>query len=207
MSNVSTDLLVLRKTPYKETSLIINTLSRDYGRLDFIVQGGKRVSKKSFPVIDLFREIHAEFKMNESGFNKLYSKELVANHDAIVNYPDNYLAACEITKFLSANTQPHLAVPMLYTAAKNSLAQLSVCKQAVPWAAIVKLVYLFEQGLLPELLGGEGSRESEESKRELLDRIICFALGKLDVPEINLNYWRILGEWVDSLCSYHGLRM
>ena len=48
MSLVTTNLIVLRKTPYMETSLIISGLSPDFGKLDLLAKGELKISSKKF---------------------------------------------------------------------------------------------------------------------------------------------------------------
>jgi len=204
MDRVDTTFIVLRKTPYGETSLIVSSLSTEYGKLDFIISGARKVSKRSFPVIDLFREIKGSCMIRDTGLNKVYTPELLSNYDSIVSNPDNYMTACDIARFITANTQPMVSVSMLYSSLRRAFSCLSAGEVNVPWLTLVKLVYLYEQGLLPDTLGGAESREAEEQKARLLENIITFAIsgGELNVDN---SYWPLFSSWIDSLCSYNGV--
>jgi len=59
---IDANIIVLRKTPFSESSLVIASLSAEHGRLDFLARGAMRVEKKRFPELDLFREVNVHFK-------------------------------------------------------------------------------------------------------------------------------------------------
>ena len=41
--------LILRHTPFQESSLIVSGISPDAGRLDFLLKGARGLGKKKFP--------------------------------------------------------------------------------------------------------------------------------------------------------------
>ncbi|OGV51313.1 MAG: DNA repair protein RecO [Lentisphaerae bacterium GWF2_44_16] len=195
----TTELLVLRKTAYKESSFIISGLSAEYGKLDFMVKGARQVSRKKFPVIDLFREISVQFNKKKSGLQALYSVELVSSHDGISSIPENFISACDLSSFILLNLHPMIECHVLYTAFKTALNRMSSEKSSVPWPALVKLAFLEENGFLPEKDFGDG-------KEKLLERLIAAAAGKIEAPSLSPEYWARLARWIDSLCDYHDLK-
>ena len=58
---ISTEMIVLTKQPYRETSLLLNGFSPDFGKTSLVAQGAMKLSNKSFPEADLFRELSVEF--------------------------------------------------------------------------------------------------------------------------------------------------
>ena len=42
-----TRYMILRKTPFRDTSLVVAGVSADYGRLDFVLKGARAISTKS----------------------------------------------------------------------------------------------------------------------------------------------------------------
>ena len=195
----ATELIVLRKTPYKESSFIISGLSAEYGKLDFMVKGARQMGKKKFPVIDLFREINVQFNKKKSGLQTLYSVELVSSHDGISSIPDNFISACELSSFILLNSHPMIECHSLYEAFKNALNRMSAEKSNVPWTSLVKLVFLEENGFLPEKDFGDG-------KANLLEELLEASVGKTEVPVLSSAYWSRLAGWIDSLCDYHDLK-
>ncbi len=201
----STELIVLRKTPYKESSLIISGLSPDYGRLDFMIRGARKFSKKKFPSVDLFREIHVEFQKRKDGLQTLYNTELVTHFDAIASIPDNYMKACQLAAFVLKNSKPMMNANDFYKAVKNAFDALSKGPLTLPWIDLPKLVYFRENGLLPEALDGHRANASKEEQKKLLQDIIDFAVGQREKPEFSRGYWKKLSDWIKSMSIYHNM--
>lgn len=194
-----TDLIVLRKIQYRETSIIVAGLSAEFGRLDIIVKGAKKLSSKTFPAVDLFREISVEIEPGKRNLYSVYSADLIANHDNIASCHSNYLAACDIASFVLRNSQPEIPSPELYIAVKNAFGILSRGPTEIPYPVLVRLVYLDEHGLLPEL------PDHDQAKAKLLAQLVNAARGKIELPDITADYWNIFGDWIDSLCRFNEL--
>ena len=195
-----TNLIVLRKTQYRESSIIVTGLTPEHGRLDVIVKGAKKLSSKNFPAVDLFREINIEVNHKKSGLYSIYSADLVSNHDNIASFHNNYLQACDICSFTLRNSQPDIPSPVLYNALKNIFETLADSETIIPYTALIKLVYLDEHGLLPEV------PENDQTKKELLSQLLKVGKEKAQIPEISEKYWKVLETWIDSLCHFHELR-
>lgn len=194
-----TNLIVLRKTQYRETSLIVAGVAPDLGRLDMVVRGAKKLSSKSFPAVDLFREINVDINPQKKNLHSVYSADLLVNNDNISSFHQNYLAACEIARFVLRNSQTDIPSPELYQALKHIYGIMAEREMEVPYPALIKLTYLDEHGLLPE-------QSAEDSQKgELLLQLLAFASGEGEKPEINKAYWEKLSNWIDSLCRFHEL--
>lgn len=198
--------IVLRKTPYRESSLIIATLSDQHGRLDFLIRGARSVGAKKFPVVDLFRELEVEFKEKSEGLHPLYHVEATAQFDALANDSQHFSQACAIAAFLVRNTHENVPCPRTYAALKNALSHLARNdKKHRFWDVLVKLVFLEENGLLPEF-DIEDSNAKESDAPSLLKRLVSFASGELDTPPtIGAAGCAKLADWVDAVCAYHDL--
>jgi DNA repair protein RecO len=198
---ISTSVLVLRKTPYSESSIIAATLSPDHGRLDFVIRGAKKITGKKTPQVDLFRELQVDFRMKHSGLQNLYSCELVNFYDGIALFSENYLKACEIGDFALRNSHPMIPCPEVYSAIKNAFDSLSKSRTDIPWAELVKLVFLDEHGFLPEDLSIAGDSRKTEAVEKLINSIVS---GK-PLPDFPSKTWRKLADWIDELSRYHEL--
>jgi len=198
---ISTPVLVLRKTPYSETSVIAATLSPEHGRIDFMVKGAKQISKKKFPQVDLFRELEVSFNHKSSGLNNMHSVEILHTFDSIANFPANYLRACKAGIFILRNSQSMLPSPEVYSALKTAFAALGKSKTEVPWTELVKLVYLDEHGFLPEAMNFSMDPKKIEAMKNLINSII----SGTPLPEYPQKTWLKLSEWIDSLCKFHEL--
>jgi DNA repair protein RecO len=198
MSTQSTNYIILRKTPYHETSLILGGITREHGRVDLLVKGAKKIGSKSLPAIDLFREINVNINLNKDGLQAIYSAELVSNFDNIALKKEAYLDACEISKFVLRNSQPANPSPETYNALKTAFQLLSEGNDLY-CSPLVKLIYLSEHGLLPEL------PEERKKESELLAQLIEVAKGKNKLPNISKEYMDDINSWIDSICKFNEL--
>jgi DNA repair protein RecO len=198
---ISTPVLVLRKTPYGESSLIAATLSSEHGRLDFMIKGAKQLSKKKYPQVDLFREIEVDFNYKSSGLNTLHSVEILNTFDGIANFPANYLRACETATFILRNSQSMLPSPEVYSALKTAFSALGKSKTLIPWTELVKLVYLDEHGYLPKDLELSG----DSRKKDVMEKLLSSIVSGSPLPNYPQETWQKLSEWIETLCRYHEL--
>ena len=208
-----TELIVLKKTLYKESSWIINGFSVDAGRFDLMLKGGAKNTAKKFPVIDLFREILVQYKDEDKEFHTVYNAELVTQFDALANQTDYFTTACEMSSFLMKNIKPALPCPNTYYAWRNILAYFSnneACFEAekpswdVTQCRIILLTcFLDENGLLPDNLGN--SYEEDLKQRYLLNLIIEAGAEATPLPRVKEGFWLQLLGWLEALCKYNSL--
>lgn len=198
MKREITKYIILRKTPYQETSLIVAGISSQYGRIDLLVRGGKKVGSKSLPAIDLFREIEITIIPKNHKLQSIYSADLISNFDNIAIHKNSYLDACEISKFILRNSQPGIPTPLTYNSIKTAFKALSESGEIrySPW---VKLALLEEHGLIPE------QSVNKNGEAALLQRLIEVAKGNSELPEIDSGYMIEIEKWIDSMCRYNDL--
>lgn len=200
---LKTDYIILRKTPFQETSLIVNGLSPGFGRLDFLLKGACGTGAKKFPFAGLFRELTIEFRENTGNSSLFYMKshEPKACFDAIANRPENYLKACDYARFLLKHTHSMLELPQTYRSLRVLLGRLAGIVDGTFSVAAAKLVFLQESGFVPEAGAGDPGQAAA------LDALLEYALS-LECPEppFNAEYRKQLVRWTDALCVYHDLR-
>ena len=192
-----TSYILLRKTSFQESSLIVSGFSPDYGRIDFLLKGAKLVGKKKFPEAELFREFQVIFReaKNADGLANLISAEPVAAHDGIAARPDHYISACNFAAFLLRNTKPMLPVPMTFRAFQLLLARLEKYSSAEPWLSLAMYAFLYENGLVPQ---------GEEAQQE---RLLAYATDPYrKIPEDKNDFWKRFRIWIDNLCTWNQLR-
>lgn len=192
--------LVLRHTPFQESSLVVSGITPDLGKLNFLVKGARRTGKKSFPKIGLFRELEIEFRMpgEDCSLLTMHRMELLREFDRLALHTGNYLAACDHAAFLLGALGPMLGAEQSYTSMKVLLEHLCDSEEPEPWLTLARLAFLSEAGLLPE---PEGEREAA-----LLDRLLAAAQGTAEMPELSAEYINKLAGWVKRLLRHHGLR-
>ena len=190
-----TDYIILRKTPFRESSLIVSGITPEYGRLDFILRGGASIKNKAFHAAGLFRELHVEFKTKGDDFNGLQpavKTELITNYDSIAENIPGYFAACELSPMLLANTAPLIPIPETYKAVKYFFGAVLRGEKPEPYESLVWLMLLYESGELPPQDGRAG-----EFLVSLLERV---SHGDAMPPNIPQSYWEKLADWRKVVC-------
>ena len=202
---ISTKIIVLKKTPYQESSLIISTISADYGKIDFVVKGARKITKKEQPIVDIFRELAVEYRESSGSLHTPISLELIGEHDKIALYPGILSEILHLTSFLLKNIHPNIPCNRVYSAF-NNLLEKSVENKIKPFdCMLLKIVYLFENGLLPEKLSD--SHTDEKSQRQFLKKLIDYSEGNTtSIPKLSAEYWNKLEKWIIYLCHYNDLK-
>lgn len=190
-----TEYIILRKTPYRESSLIVSGISPEHGRLDFIMRGHSSGKSGKFPIAGLFRELRVEFKTRKddlSGLINAGKTELLSNYDSIAENIPGYLSACELSGILLNNTSAMIPIPGTYRALKLFLDSIRQGKAPEPYESLVALMLLHESGELPVQEGRAG---------EFLNHLLELVSSGSDIPEqIPRNYWEKLSEWRKIIC-------
>ncbi len=204
-----TDLIVLKKAPYRETSLLINGLSAEFGKLDFVARGGLKLSAKHFPVFDLFRIVQVAFM--ETGREELYNvqqAELINAFDHLALNPGYYRFIANVGSFILNNSAPLLPSPLVWEALRNILRNLDLLgqKQPAPWqviecSVIIKTTFLFENGLLPMPTDDNGK------SYRIIDQVIAAGNEGHSLPGNPDSYWQNFGRWLNSQIKIHQLRL
>jgi recombinational DNA repair protein (RecF pathway) len=198
---VFTNIIILRKTPYKESSLIVSGLSAEYGKIDLLLKGALRANKNKFPIIDLFREIKINYTPNKEKLQAVYSPELVTQSDAIANYPKTFLELSSLALFISNNTMNMVEAPRLYLALQTALHHYrNNTYPKFPWALATQIVYLYENGLLPNY-------DNNPEEKAFIHAILKAMLRDAPPPEATPQYWEEMKEWLDDWCIYNELQL
>lgn len=189
-----TPCIILRKTPFQETGLILACLSPDFGRIDLLCRGIRKFGKRSFPVASLFREISIDFRepKTSSGLVSLRAPEPILSHDALAEEPSAFLAACSLASFLLRNIRPMVSLPDTYRALSRMLNQTAETGTATPWLTYVKLVFLCENGLV----------SVPPERQNILDSVTAFAVGDLDgPPPFRIDYQERFLRWIEDMAE------
>lgn len=186
-----TPCIILRKTPFQETGLILAGLSPDFGRIDLLCRGVRKFGKRAFPVISLFREISIDFRepKNASGLASLRAPEPVLSHDDLAEEPSAYMAACALAGFLLRNSRPMVALPDTFRALSLMLTKTAECRTASPWLSYVKLVFLCENGLV----------SVPPDRQIILDAVTAFASGlRNEPPPFRSDFLERFVRWIED---------
>ncbi len=207
---IKAELIVLKKMPYKETSLIIHGLSPEFGRLDLLAKGALKNSSGKFPAIDLFQELKVEFKNNQNGsLHTIYEAELVKEHSAIALDLDCFVGGMKLSMLILKNSHPGIPTPLTYAALVNAISNLAGETPAKKrWSfeqslVALKAVHLHENGLLPENFSVAESINRQQS--EFIAKLLKNAVAGGAMPKIGDEYWKKLDKWLSALYEYHNL--
>ena len=200
----TSQLIVLAKSPYRESALLLNGISPDYGRLSLVLHGALKSSDGKMPAADLYRELDVEFKEEEN--SSLYtatSVEVIASFDAVADNTRSFLMAGRISSFLLKNLAPGVPQPYTYDALRSILFRLAGGEGQGVWtleqcAVVLKTTFLYENGLLPEGTSGR--------QRDFLENLVAAGIDNSALPACQPQYWTTLNRWLDSLLEYHQLK-
>ncbi len=190
-----TKIIILRKTQYKENSLIVSGITPEFGKLDFIINSAK---KTKFPIVDMFRELDISFKHDDGRFQKIYKTELVNNYDSIVQSYEVFEKYCELSKFILKHSFPMHESKQLYFALKTSLdIYVDSLNNDYEFTSILSesLIYfsfLYDGGFLPV-----SSEHNELWFAQLADFINKENIDS--IKKIDCDYWSNFNPWLKEL--------
>ena len=149
-----TRYMILRKTPFRDTSLVVAGISAEHGRLDFVLKGARAIGKKQFPTADVFREFQLEFRPSRraESMPSLVSLDLTASHDGIAQSMDCYLAACSFAAETLRRAQPMLEMPLAWQAFSVMLTRMERTLSPQIPLMLARLAVLREHGMLSDIV-------------------------------------------------------
>ena len=198
---IATPFLVLRRTPYGETSLVVAGITPAAGQLHGLVRGGRRLGPRQFPVVDLFRLIQVAYRPGRSGLHRIVQMDLLEDFGAVARHPASYRAAGWLADFALRNTQPEIEHPAFFQAMCLGLHRLAEAHchagrlPAVVADAVITgvcLTYLDEGGWA---VGPSASAAPLPRLPELLD----MAAGRGQAPHLSVAAWRTLRREVEEM--------
>ncbi len=193
-NDCESQFLVLRKTPYQGSSLIVSGLSPELGQMGFFIRMPGQKSKKNFSYFDLFRLLRVNYRKGKGDLFYCEEAECLADFSALACSYENFRAACWMAKFALANVLPGLSHPRFFRGMLVALQRLSLHQQG-PAAVLTGLclTWLEEAGCL----NSTALSAAEMAQCQLL---LQMAAGS-DMPVLEEDNWQQLWLW-----SYTQLR-
>lgn len=201
----SATFLILRKTVYGETSLILAGLTPEDGQMHLLLRGALRLGRKQFPVADLFRLVRAEVR----GGGELHpcgGMELLEDFGGVVRSLADYRAACRLAGFALANVPAGAAAPRFFTALATAFRELAGGDPGKTDAGIARIqagvwmVFLEEQGWLPDFA------EAPERARRRAE-LLAMGEGRGPAPDLPPAQWQKLEAWCVRQLLTHDCRL
>ena len=183
--------------------MLVSGISPDCGRLSLVVNKARSVSGKGeFSGVDIYREFDVSFPESEnSTLFTASSIELTGAFDAISENIRNFKMAGKISHFLLKNMADGVPMPFTYDALRSVFAHLCGAVGGVPWtleqcSVVIKSVFLYENGMLPEQQG---------SGQEFLEGVIGAGVECGELPPGSSEYYTKLNNWFNTLIEYNHL--
>lgn len=185
---VTTDFLVLRRTPYGDSRLIVAGISPDQGQISLIVPRPLPGSKSNFPHLDLFRLVCLNYRPASGKLCQCLDAELVQDFSALSHNYTAFAAACWLAKFTLANVLPATSHPHYFLALTVGLERLTK-PGCLPELALTgaTIAFLFEEGWLD-------SANQSEQEREQSRQLLMMSTGATP-PRLTDNSWTQLFDW------------
>ena len=193
-----TRYMILRKTPFRDTSLVVAGISADHGRLDFVLKGARAIGRKQFPTADVFREFLIEFRPSRrtESMPTLVSMDLTASHDGIAQSMDCYLAACSFAAETLRRAQPMLEMPLTWQAFSVMLTRMERTFSPKIPLMLARLAVLREHGMLSDAV----------PYPDLLAPLFrCAVDADAPWPEIDETALNRIDGWVETRCRMLGV--
>lgn len=190
------EIIILRKTAYGETSMVMTGLSREEGLIGAMVRGGRSVGGRHFPIIDVFRRVRALLKRGKGELLIPVQIDLIEDYAALTRNLTVYQTACWLARFALDNVMPGAEHPDFYQAMTVALTRLrdaavlgdNPAAQTVPAVVGIAVAYLLEAGWLDHY----GEDQDNLRKCRLL---IEMAAGRVEVPDLGPIAWERTHAW------------
>ena len=199
--HIEARFLVLRLTPYSDTSLIVAGLTPELWQVHFLVRGAKRLGPKRFPLLDLFRVLQVSYRDTGAELHRLGGADLVADHGGVARNLTAFQTAGWLARFALANAPAGLVQEALFEALCVGLGRLASLTPADDAVAVadavvvgVLLAYLQEGGWLAEQGGDDRAARQCQC-------LLAMAAGQAAPPRLAAANWHELRRWAVGLAQ------
>lgn len=196
---IETRVIITKLQPYSESSFIGYGLSSEFGMLHFLASGERRVSKKQFPTLALFREVDITLYRNDKnvdGLFKVRKLELAHYFDSLAEKIKAYEYAIWVCEFINKNTIEQQQFPLLYSALRYSFEKVLEDENIHAWKSSVLINFMAEEGLLPN------SEQLNSSQAQILEEILMSSVHHSPLPELSDEQWQQFFNWAAHTLQY-----
>jgi DNA repair protein RecO (recombination protein O) len=118
--------LVLKRSPFGESSLVVHVLAREHGRVHLLAKGAYRPTSGYFAVLDFFDTLELEWSHSPRSELELLRKgSLAVRRRALSADLDRYRAALAILELADLAAHPSVADPAAFDHTEGALTALS----------------------------------------------------------------------------------
>ncbi len=148
-----TQALLLRRTPFGESSLVVRLLTPEHGRVDLVAKGAYRTSSRFFAVLDWFHTLQVAFRPKAHGLAPLQSASWENRRRHMTSKRARYVAGLTILELCDVAAQPGSPEPLLFKLAVQCLDHLNECSLPADLELVIFEAHFLELlGVAPALL-------------------------------------------------------
>lgn len=199
---MKTELIVLRTINYGDSSLILHCLSPDIGKVSVLAKGAKKLSKKNFPEIGLFRVLSVILSKPKQGdLYTLKSLDMLQQNDRLASTPSLIEFSASFSQFSISGNFEQVPCPVYYHTLIDCLQKIENNKLPInAWISRLIITYLMEQGLFPNI---KLSTQQKTIINNLLDKN-SENLESLDLKE---DQWLKLKDWTLKIAQFSEIEL
>ncbi len=116
--------LLLRRTPFGESSLVVQVLTPDLGRVDLVAKGAYRANSRFYAVLDWFHTLELSFPEKTQGLAPLSGADWGVRRKRISGDPTRFRSALTVLELASAAARQGSPEPTLFAATEATLQHL-----------------------------------------------------------------------------------
>jgi len=125
MALLSDRALLLKRTPFGESSLVVQAQSARHGRLSIMAKGAYRPTSRFFAVLDLVDTLELEWQTNpRAELGTLRSASILVRRAAIPLVPLRFRSATSVLELVDITSRAGQPEPELFALAENALDRL-----------------------------------------------------------------------------------
>src|SRR5438477_11747331 len=163
--------LILRTRPLTETSLIVQWLTVDFGRLSTVAKGARRHKSPFRGKLDLFYLAEFNFiRSRRSDLHTLCEVGLLETHSALRQELVCFQQAAYCAALIEQTTETETPIPAVFDLFKGLLGWLATAAPQPRTIFAFELKLLHELGLGPDLAKTNLGSEAKQLVQELVDR-------------------------------------
>lgn len=152
MPVASAAVLVLRRTPYGESSLVVHGLTRSHGRVHLLAKGAYRPTSRFFCVLDLFDTLELEWSTSpRSELSLLRQGSVARRRRGLTADLGGYRAGLTVLELSELASRPGQPEEGLFELAETALERLDAGASAHGTLVEFELGFLQNLGLAPAL--------------------------------------------------------
>lgn len=145
------EALVIKKTPYKESDLIVTFLTKELGKFSGIARNAKKSKKRFGGRLEPFLHLKIDFKQNENKFNSINDVTLIKAYLSIMENLESFMIGSFVLENVDIIAQENEPSEKLFEETLSTLEKLGKQELFLPTLLRFQLKALDISGYKPNL--------------------------------------------------------